>query len=336
MVLPVPEILRVPRAPFTKPIPGLGINWTHPHSRGLVHSYPINEGRNHYLKNYVWPRDTYDLKWNPNDANIPVWGTYDKVPGLHFPATGYTPPTHIVNTGLTSSETTGANLLPPVDFTKGISVHLWMRPTQSLVGVVTSYAFLTIGPTGASRDTIMLGLSRASDGSNDWWRWRVNVYSNGAASTGCSGNLSIWAAPFDGTFVHIDSLPYEHVVTVHPNGLVRGYSSDGVEQTICTIATGITPPDNNQYWPVIGQDDGLGLGQFEGNLWAINIYNYPMGKETAFSLMRNPLGMYKARASGGQLFGTALPPNAGGGGDPGGGPGGGGLLGDVDICTQLA
>jgi hypothetical protein len=76
---------------------------------------------------------------------------------------------------------------------------------------------------------------------------------------------------------------------------------------------------------------------FEGNLWAINIYNRPMGFYSAMALMQNPLCMYAPEPSNGQAF-EALPPveEPPGGSDPGAGDDGGGLLGESDICSQLA
>lgn len=303
-------LLRHPRAPFTKPTPGLGINWAHPHAKGLVHSFPFNEGKGEQIKNYVWPSGIYDWKIRvPNVGDSPVWGTYDKVNGLKIDIDQ----TNVLdnlrgNTGSTAASVTGNRLLPCIDFSKGFSVHLWMRPTESLVGVVTAYSLLAYGPVNeAILTTFHIHLTRFASGPTDWWRRNITVYSNGSASTNLTSSDEVWEAPFVGGRVKIDSLPYEHIISVPancPTPEVRWYSSDGYDFGFAGVGA-ITPPDNNQYWPIVNVS---GQAPFEGNIWAINIYNYAMGKQTAMALMRNPLGMYKVRSSGGFLIGDAVPP----------------------------
>ena len=298
---------------MTKPSPGLGIDWRHKFAKGLVYSYPVNEMTGMYLKNYAMPRGQFDLGWLPSNPTPPEWGTWERVRGLHYPlSTGVALTQAYGNTGGTNPNTTGGNLLPGIDFTKGITVHLWMRPTESLVGVVSSYAFVFLGETG--RATLLIGLSRGPDGvGGDCWKPKITIYSNGVSSTHLApGTRTPWDAPFPAGRVKIDSLPYEHVISVTPFGEVRWYSSDSVDQNCGSITHGITPPDNNQSWPTIGRDDGLGLSRFEGNFWALNVWNYPMGRESAFALMRNPLQMYKARSTGGGYGANVFP----GGVDP--------------------
>lgn len=300
---------------MSKPSPGLGIDWRHKFAKGLVHSYPVNEGEGTYLKNYAMPQGRYDLGWLPDNITPPVWGTFSKVPGLHFPNGTSSPPTQAYgNTGGTNPNTTGANLLPATDFTRGLTIHLWMRPTDSLVGTVSSYAFVFLGEDNVARGTAMIGLIRGLDGvGGDCWKPTVTVYSNGSSSTNFQpGTATPWNAPSNGGIISTDSLPFEHVITIVPNGNVRWYSSDRLDQSVGNLTHGITPPDSTQYWLQIGIDDGLGLHRFEGDFWAVNIWNYVMGRESAFALMRNPLQMYKARSAGGGYGADVVP----GGVDP--------------------
>lgn len=339
MVTAVPLIVRVPRAPFSKPSPGLGIDWRHQFSKGLVHSFPFNEGRGEIIKNYAQPSGLYDLRFRvPGTADTPRWGTYDKVPGLQIDIDQGNPlEQKYGNTGSANANVTGGNLLPAIDFTKGFTVHLWMRPTESLVGVVVAYAMFAIGDiNAATRSTMVIHLSRFAASGTDWWRRNIQVYSNGSASTNLTNSDEVWEAPFTGGRVKIDSLPYEHVISVTPgttSGAIRWYSSDGYDFGFAAIST-ITPPDNNQYWPLVSPS---GMSNFEGNIWGWNVWNYPMGREAAFALMRNPFQMYKARSTGGgyganTVPGGVDPPDTDGNVTPGSsGP----LLGpDPDRCTE--
>lgn len=281
-----------------------------------MHSYPFNEGKGEICRNYAWPGGEFDLKFStPNVADSPRWGTYFKVPGLELDIDQSNPLTHVTNTGTTSVDTTGANLLPAVDLSKGFTAHLWMRPTESLVGVVTAYNLLNLGPVNeAVRVTFMIHLTRFASGPTDWWRRNITVYSDGSSSINRTNSDEVWEAPFTGGRVKIDSLPFEHVISVSPGTWsgsgafpVNWYSSDGYSFGFDGFPT-ITPPDNNQYWPLFNVS---GQPAFEGHVWAINIWNYPMGREAAFDLMRNPLQMYKSRSVGG--YGANVAP---GGTDP--------------------
>lgn len=336
MALPLPQFIKTPRTPFTKPSPGTGINWRHPFAKYLVHSYPFNEGKGEQCKNYCWPRGEFDLKFRlPNAADSPVWGTFANVPGLAIDIDQSEPLTHVINTGTTNSNTTGANLLPCIDFSKGFSVHLWMRPTESLVGVVSAYNLLNLGPVNeVVRCVFMIHLTRFAASGTDWWRRNITVYSDGAANTNVTNSDEVWEAPFTGGRVKVDSIPYEHVISVTPNGpaaSVRWFSSDGRDFGFAGFGA-ITPPDGNQYWPLTSVS---GQPPFEGNLWAWNVYNRPMGYYSAMALMQNPLGMYSREASGGLAYDSAPADPGTGRSDPGGGTGGGGLVGEVDICSQL-
>ena len=338
MVLPIPSLIKTPRTPFTKPAPGTPINWRHPFARHLVHSYPFNEGKGTQIKNYCWPSGEYDLKFRaPNVADSPVWGIYANVPGLALDIDQGNPLDHMRgNTGITNPDTTGANLLPCIDFSKGFTIHLWQRPTQSLVGVVTSYVMFAIGNiSAATRQVVWIFLSRFASSGTDWWRRNIQVYSNGVAGTLLTNSLETWEAPYDGTFVHIDSLPYEHVISVNASpafGDVWWYASDGRAYNFASIGA-ITPPDGNQYWPEF--HDAGGIGPFEGNVWGWNVYNRPMGFYSAMALMGNPLQMYAPEPSNGQVFSIAAPPPDTGGSDPGGGDDGGGLTGEVALCDAI-
>lgn len=313
--------LKHPRAPFTKPGPGVGINWAHPFAQGLVHSYPFNEGKGEQIKNYCWPAGEYDLKFRvPNVADSPRWGTFANVNGLEIDIDQGNPLDHARgNTGNTSPDTTGANLLPPIDFTKGFTIHLWMRPTESLVGVVTSYALFAIGDINASiRSTMVVHLTRFAASGTDWWAANVTLYSNGTANVTHSSANQVWEAPFTGGRVKIDSLPYEHVVCVMPGSVIKWFSSDGIEQNLFTLPGTITPPDNNQYWPLTSPS---GMSPFEGHIWGWNVYNRVMHYGSAMELMQNPLGMYHVKSSGGlyqvipPLVDPVPPPSGGGGTD---------------------
>jgi hypothetical protein len=324
-----PLLLKHPRAPFTKPAPGLGINWAHPHSKYLVHSYPFNEGKGEICKNYCWPRGEYDLKFRvPNVATSPQWGVFAKVPGLRLDIGDGQPLIHVNNTGTTNADTTGLRRLPCIDFSKGFTAHVWMRPTESLVGVVTAYNLVMLGPLAQGVNLVFhIHLTRFAASGTDWWRRNIVVYSNGVASTTLTNSDEVWLADFPAGRVKIDSLPYEHVISVTPNSPtpeVRWYSSDGYNFGFAG-AGAITPPDGNQWWPHVGDAGSV----FEGNLWAINIYNRPMGFKSAMSLMANPLGMYKVRSSGGALIGEIppliLPPASGSGGSDA----------DDDVLTKL-
>lgn len=295
------QIIRVPRAPLSKPEGGLGIDWRHPFARGLVHSYPFNEGQGETCKNYVWPQGQFDLKFRvPNVADSPQWGTFFTVPGLQLDIDQTNPLDQAQgNTGTTNPNGTGANLLPAIDFSKGFTAHLWMRPTESQVGVVTSYNLLNLGPVNeAVRVVFMIHLTRFAASGTDWWRRNITVYSDGSSSVNLTSSDEVWEAPFIGGRVKIDSLPFEHVISVPANsasGEVKWYSSDGYSFGFAGVGP-ITPPDNNQYWPIFNVS---GQPPFEGHVWAINIYNYAMGPEAAFALMRNPLQMYLSRPGGG-------------------------------------
>lgn len=312
----VPQIIRVPRAPLSKPEAGLGIDWRHPLARGLVHSYPFNEGQGETCKNYAWPQGQFDLKFRlPTSADAPKWGTFFTVPGLQLDIDQSSPLDNALgNTGTTSPNTTGQFLLPAVDFTRGFTAHVWMRPTESLVGVVGAYNLLNVGSIAEAISNIFLmGLTRGPDGvGGSCWKPFVLVYSNGAVSTSFGGSFGAatpWDAPFPVDRVKIDSLPFEHVLSVQPGAPVMWYASDGFAQSLGTLSTGITPPDNNQYWPVF---NASGQPDFEGHVWAANIWNYAMGQESALALMRNPLQMYLARPGGGYGadVGSDAPPHS--------------------------
>ena len=313
---------------MSKPHTGLGIDQRSYFAKGLVHSYPFNEGRGIYCKNYAQPSGLYDLRFRvPTSSDAPVWGTYDRVNGLAMDIDQALPfEQKYGNTGNTSPNTTGANLLPVIDFSKGFTVHLWMRPTESLVGVVTAYGLFAIGDiNGAVRSTVFIHLTRFAASGNDWWRRNIQVYSNGASSTNLTSSDEVWEAPFTGGRVKIDNLPYEHVISVPANGhsgSVKWYSSDFRDFGFAGAGT-ITPPDNNQYWPVVSPS---GNPVFEGNLWAINVWNYAMGRDAAFALMRNPLQMYSSRAMGGGGVSFSVPPIV----DPIDPPSGGGGTDDDD------
>ena len=300
---------------MTKPSPGLGIDWRHKFAKGLVHSYPFNEGQGDTCKNYAWPQGQFDLKFRlPNVADTPQWGTFFRVPGLQIDIDQSNPLVHVTNTGSTSPDQTGSHLLPVIDYTKGFTVHLWMRPTESLVGAVSAYNFVNIGPVNEGVGiTFLIGLTRGPDGAGgDCWKPLVRVYSNGTTSADFGGSFSAatpWDAPFPAGRVKIDSLPFEHVISVQPGSPVMWYASDGNAFNLGTLSTVITPADGNQYWP---QFSISGQPQFEGHLWATNIWNYAMGQESAFTLMRNPLQMYKARSTGGGYGANVFP----GGVDP--------------------
>lgn len=336
MAIAIPQLLKAPRTPFTKPAPGTPINWAHPFARHLVHSYPFNEGKGDQVKNYVWPRGQYDLGFRlPNTADTPRWGTFAKVPGLEIDIDQTNPLSHITNTGTTNPSLTGHLLLPCIDFSRGFTVHLWMRPTESLVGVVTAYNLFNIGPVNeAVHVVVMIHLTRFASGPTDWWRRNITIYSDGTLNTNVTSSDEVWEAPLSGGRVKIDSLPYQHVISVNANSPaaeIKWYSSDGYNFGFAGIGA-ITPPDGHQYWPLTSVS---GQPPFEGQIWGWNVYNRPMGFYSAMQLMSNPLGMYAPEPSNGRSILSAPGDPSGGGNDPGGGGGGGGLLGDVDLCSLI-
>lgn len=304
-----PTIFRPPRPPFSKPSPGTPINWAHALSKGLVHSYPLNEGRGDYIKDYAWPQGFFDLQLNdPNVQVPPAWTTYDKVNALfwaHDYRAGPGTTTYFKNPRNTGATNADFKRLPRIDYSRGVTLHIWVAwnllsfggagffPAQVEVFDGTA-SLLTVGTVTAAGNADI----------------SITVTDVGGNSRVYQPNRQIWTA--------VEMVPNQFIVTVMPQGTVEAYFPDSAWNYSANFPYDLGDELNSlitHTWPGVGTVNSQNL--FEGYIYCLNIWNRPLGEHEAKRLLRNPLQMYNINEAEFRTVVTIVepPPTGNGPGD---------------------
>jgi len=291
-----PGYFKVPMPPFSKPQPGTGINWDHPLSQGLVSSFPLNEMKGTTLKNYANP--AMDMCWDRGATGTvePTWITQYKVNGLNWGTPASTSRRLYLSKTSDGDGTAGNhNILPWIDFTKGLTVHFWWKVDP--LTLATNLPGFFIGD-GAGNNFISC-----------YFRTHTGVWTpqiNGYDGTNVQLTASQW--PFWPTLADI---AFEYVMSITASGtLICADSSGGYfegSRGAFSYPGGGFTPIVLATWPGMFNSS---FTAFKGTLYSFHVWNRGLGPREIKTLMQNPLQMYNMISMGG-IAGelTFQPPN---------------------------
>lgn len=274
---------------MSKPNPGTPINWAHPLAKYLVASFPFNEGRGEFVREYVNEGGEYSVGIDPAFTTKPVWNTVGKVLCLDSdlavnPSNG----SGLVSGSAyypNSSADTGYQNIPIIDWSHGFTVHLWAQlgPAAS-----SSENLFSIGN---ATDTGSLFYISAGTFFGDW-RWDIGLQSRAPATL---------ASPVYSS--NPDSVPNEIVIAYERLGTnawrLKAWDAWGT-LIIDTSGTGDYTAghlSNIGAFELMGIGGNSSFGQW--GMYACNVWNRPLGEYAVKALLANPLQMYQASNTGG-------------------------------------
>jgi hypothetical protein len=289
-----PVLIKMQRPPFAKPSPGTPINWDHPLSKYLVASWPFNECRGHFIREYA--RAGGEFSVGPrNFTTMPVWNTEGKVPcyDTDLAAGGAGPALWQTGAYYGQLSTKDGNVnFPGIDFSKGFTIQCWAQLGPS----ASSQAYLFSINDAGDLTSLCYILAEQFFGK---WRYRLELQSR----TPHESDSPVYD-------VTVGSLPNQIVVTYERLGTnswtLRAWDANET-LIIDNAGTGDYPAGG-------GGGSGYGGYQVGGfmlggagsttdfgkyQLFAFNVWNRPLGEGAVKSLIRDPLQMYAASSTSG-------------------------------------
>ena len=282
---------------MSKPNPGTPINWAHPLSKYLVASFPFNEGRGDFVKEYVNEGGEYSVGISSGFTTKPVWNTVGKVLCLDSDLAARASNGSGLDSGsayfANTSTDQGYTNIPPIDWSHGFTVHLWAQ----------------LGPTASSSENLF-SIGNATDTGSIFyisaetffgnWRWDIGLQSRSPAAA----TSPVYTAAND-------SLPNEIIVSYERAGTnawtMKAWDTWGT----LIIDTGGTGDYTAGLLSSVGAYELLGIGGNSGfgqwGIYAANVWNRPLGEYAVKALLGNPLQMYQASNTGG-IAGKPGPP----------------------------
>ena len=299
-----PVLLKLARPPFSKPQPGCPINWGHWLTRGLVASWPMNEGTGDTLHEYASGHEFFAATWIGKNMTppLPSWTTNDKVAALDN--TSYT--TGFIGNPYLTSESSAANgypNLPQIDFSAGCTIHMWCAPFDPALGLVTGTMF-SVGDRNGNQHILSVDLNHQIQG------YFITVQiGNGPTFSTFNTSASCWPTIGDIPNQMVISLIADPVVA---GGMLLNFWDSAGEHLIDNYSVPSTDKiqqfseyNFNGFYISSPGTSGNGIKSY---WYAANVWNRGLGEYEAKGLMYNPLQFYGANNLGGQVGGQAVPP----------------------------
>lgn len=273
---------------FNKPSSGVGINWDHPLSRGLISSIAFNERQGNHVTDYA--SNAGSVKWtNQSSATqIPSWSTgFTGYNGLFVPDLSV--PANVPSE--TSQYSISSNARALYNFDNGITFHVWFGDENT---------------TSTSDFIREIGLYNINGAFNIGIRWRQLIYNGTAFIDGLisPGSEKDNLLSYSGSY----TIPKQVVITIYPRFdqaspygcIVKAYDDQGNYSTQTFADTKGVPTNAGEYcniFPVIFGTYFTYTGTYQK--YAQNCWNRVLSPQEVQTLMANPLGFYQPNAEGG-------------------------------------